>query len=415
MYRLENPVRNYPWGSHTLIASLLGYQPPADPEAEMWIGAHPSAPSVVVSGLEPDTSMGLDKLIAANATELLGSELAAQGISLPFLVKLLAADKPLSIQVHPSAAQAAAGFDAENAAGIPVDAPYRNYRDAAHKPEMIYALSDFAALSGFREASEISGIFARLLPSLSGVAAGQCSQIIEMLDGGEPLRAAFSHLLGGASGLTELTSEAIAAVESDATLREHPGLAELPSLHVHYPNDPGILVSLMLNLVQLAPGESIYLGAGNIHAYLRGLGVEVMANSDNVLRGGLTGKHIDLPELLRITKFESQQVPLLAPTTTMFGQEVFEPPFDEFQLQHIELPETDDATDMADADVAIAANGPVVMVCVAGQMVVDTPRGDLLLRRGESVFIGASEAPAMARRSVGSGARAFAVTVPTRA
>jgi len=188
----------------------------------------------------------------------------------------------------------------------------------------------------------------------------------------------------------------------------------LPSLHVHYPNDPGILVSLMLNLVQLAPGESIYLGAGNIHAYLRGLGVEVMANSDNVLRGGLTGKHIDLPELLRITKFESQQVPLLAPTTTMFGQEVFEPPFDEFQLQHIELPETDDATDMADADVAIAANGPVVMVCVAGQMVVDTPRGDLLLRRGESVFIGASEAPAMARRSVGSGARAFAVTVPTR-
>lgn len=157
MYRLENPVRNYPWGSHTLIASLLGYQPPADPEAEMWIGAHPSAPSVVVSGLEPDTSMGLDKLIAANATELLGSELTAQGTSLPFLVKLLAADKPLSIQVHPSAAQAAAGFDAENAAGIPVDAPYRNYRDAAHKPEMIYALSDFAALSGFREASKSQG------------------------------------------------------------------------------------------------------------------------------------------------------------------------------------------------------------------------------------------------------------------
>ena len=165
-------------------------------------------------------------------------------------------------------------------------------------------------------------------------------------------------------------------MRTEESLRTHPALAELPSLDAHYPNDPGILVSLMLNLVQLAPGQAIYLAAGNVHAYLRGLGVEVMANSDNVLRGGLTAKHIDLPELLRITVFEPQDVPLLHPRTTDFGQQVFAPPFDEFQLQHIELPAAEDAADMADADVPIAANGPVLMICVDGQLVVDTPRGD---------------------------------------
>ncbi|MFF5793491.1 mannose-6-phosphate isomerase, class I [Paeniglutamicibacter sp. NPDC012692] len=410
---MENPLRNYPWGSRTLIADLLGREPGAEPEAEMWIGAHPSAPSRVVSGA-PGETPGLDDLISRDAGTLLGTGLAGQDGSLPFLLKLLAAEKPLSIQVHPNAAQAAEGFAAENAAGIPLDAPHRNYRDAAHKPEMIYALTDFAALSGFREPAEISGLFSLLLPRISGVAAEACADIIGLLAGEDALRNAFGRLLCGAPELTELTAGALQAVRSDESLRSHPALAELPSLDAHYPNDPGILVSLMLNLIQLAPGQAIYLAAGNAHAYLRGLGVEVMANSDNVLRGGLTAKHIDLPELLRITVFEPQEVPLLSPETTAFGQQVFAPPFDEFQLQHIEIPAAGDATDMADADVPIAANGPVLMVCVDGQLVVDTPRGDLVLHRGESVFIGASEAPAVARHSVGSGARAFAVTVSAR-
>ncbi|MBP2384913.1 mannose-6-phosphate isomerase, class I [Paeniglutamicibacter kerguelensis] len=407
---MENPLRNYPWGSRTLIAGLLGREPGAEPEAEMWIGAHPSAPSRVVSGV-PGETPGLDELISANAEALLGSEVAGDGRSLPFLLKLLAAEKPLSIQVHPDAAQAAEGFAAENAAGIALDAPHRNYRDAAHKPEMIYALTDFAALSGFREPEQIARHFSLLLPLLSGVAADACAGIIELLGGEDALRNTFGRLLCGAPELTKLTARVLHAVRTEESLRTHPALAELPSLNAHYPNDPGILVSLMLNLVQLAPGQAIYLAAGNVHAYLRGLGVEVMANSDNVLRGGLTAKHIDLPELLRITVFEPQDVPLLHPRTTDFGQQVFAPPFDEFQLQHIELPAAEDAADMADADVPIAANGPVLMICVDGQLVVDTPRGDQVLHRGESLFIGAAEAPAMARRSVGSGARAFAVTV----
>ncbi|MGL3806280.1 mannose-6-phosphate isomerase, class I [Paeniglutamicibacter sp. R2-26] len=411
---MENPLRNYPWGSRTLIADLLGREAVDQPEAEMWIGAHPSAPSRVLSD-GPGVNPGLDELISRDAQSLLGPEVAAECGSLPFLLKLLAAEKPLSIQVHPNAAQAADGFAAENEAGVPIDAPHRNYRDAAHKPEMIYALTDFAALSGFREPAEIRELFSLLLPRLSGVAAEACAGILGLLDGEDALRATFGRLLCGAPELSELTAQALEAVRAEESLRAHPALAELPSLDAHYPNDRGILVSLMLNLVQLSPGQAIYLAAGNAHAYLRGLGVEVMANSDNVLRGGLTAKHIDLPELLRITVFEPQQVPLLAPETTAFGQQVFAPPFDEFQLQHIEIPAAGDSADMADADVPVAANGPVLMVCVDGQLVLDTPRGDMVLHRGESVFIGAAEAPAMARRSVGSGARAFAVTVPARA
>lgn len=423
MYRLENTVRDYPWGSRTLIAELLGHEPPAGPEAEMWIGAHPVAPSRILVGQGPEGTeapaeaadsrlLGLDELIAAAPESLLGRDVHNDYAALPFLVKLLAAGKPLSVQVHPSEQQAAEGFDVENAAGIGLDDPKRNYRDRAHKPEMIYALSDFAALSGFREAAETAGLFSALLPHLHGAAHAECLAVVEMLNGADPLRATFAHLLGGAAGLAELTEQALLAVAGSAELRREPALAELASLDEHYPKDPGILVSLMLNLVSLAPGEAIYLAAGNVHAYLRGLGVEVMASSDNVLRGGLTSKHIDVPELLKITNFAPQGVPRLLPTTTMYGQEIFAPPFKEFQLQHILLPHTDDAADMADADVPIAANGPVLVVCIEGQLVVDTPRGDLLLRRGHSVFIGANEAPAIARRCVDSGARAFAVTVP---
>ena len=211
MYRLENPLRNYPWGSRTLIAGLLGREPGAEPEAEMWIGAHPSAPSRVVSGV-PGETPGLDELISANAEALLGTEVAGDGRSLPFLLKLLAAEKPLSIQVHPDAAQAAEGFAAENAAGIALDAPHRNYRDAAHKPEMIYALTDFAALSGFREPEQIARHFSLLLPLLSGVAADACAGIIELLGGEDALRNTFGRLLCGAPELTELTARVLHAV-----------------------------------------------------------------------------------------------------------------------------------------------------------------------------------------------------------
>jgi mannose-6-phosphate isomerase len=410
MYRLTNTIRDYAWGSTGAIAGLLGTAPSGRPEAEMWLGAHPSAPSLTPDGGE---ATGLDRLIAADPRGLLGPEVAQAYGQLPFLMKLLAAGKPLSIQVHPSAQQAAAGFEAENAAGLPADAPHRNYRDGSHKPEMIYALSDFAALSGFRSPAETAELFRSLGAVLDGANADTCARIVELLSNpveAEALSSTCEYLLGGTPEPGNLVAAAVAAVKAHPALAEHVSLAELPRINEHYPNDIGVLVSLLLNLVVLAPGQAIYLDAGNVHAYLRGLGVEVMANSDNVLRGGLTPKHIDVPELLRITRFEALGVPLLEPETTMYGQQVFTPPFAEFQLQHIELDAVADATDMGGGDVPVAANGPVIVLCVAGEVLIDTPRGDELLRRGDSLFIGANEAPAMARRSANSAGRAFAVT-----
>ncbi|PQZ91048.1 mannose-6-phosphate isomerase, class I [Arthrobacter sp. MYb227] len=412
MYRLTNTIRDYAWGSSGAISNLLGSTPSGKPEAEMWLGAHPGSPSLTTS-TGAGAPQGLDELIAADPQGLLGADIAQKYGQLPFLVKVLAAGKPLSIQVHPSAEQAAAGFAAENAAGLPADAPHRNYRDSSHKPEMIYALTDFAALSGFRSPAQSAALFRDLGAVLDKQNAATCERIAALLSHpheGTALSSTCEYLLGPAAEPGSLVAAAVAAVKTHPELAEHISLAELPKINEHYPNDIGVLVSLLLNLVVLAPGQAIYLDAGNVHAYLRGLGVEVMANSDNVLRGGLTPKHIDVAELLRITRFESLGVPLLEPVSTMFGQQIFTPPFAEFQLQHIELAKNADAGDMAGGDVPIAAHGPVIVLCVEGEILVDTPRGDELLRRGDSLFIGANEAPAMARRSANAAGRAFAVT-----
>ncbi|MFI8413715.1 mannose-6-phosphate isomerase, class I [Paeniglutamicibacter gangotriensis] len=412
MYRLTNTIRDYAWGSTGAIAGLLGTTPGGGPEAEMWLGAHPSAPSRTESAGD-GSDMGLDELINADPVSLLGPEVAGAHGRLPFLMKLLAAERPLSIQVHPSAVQAAAGFEAENAAGVPADSPSRNYRDGSHKPEMIYALTDFAALSGFRVPAQSAELFEKLATVLDAANANTCTKIASLLadaDEATALSTTCAYLLGGDPEVTALVSAAVGALETHPELGQHPSLAELPRINQHYPGDAGVLVSLLLNLVVLEPGQAIYLDAGNVHAYLRGLGVEVMANSDNVLRGGLTPKHIDVPELLRITRFEALGVPHLEATETMFGQRIFTPPFAEFQLQHIELAAFTDTSEMGGGDVPVAANGPVIVLCVEGEVLIDTPRGDELLRRGESVFIGANEAPAMARRSANASGQAFAVT-----
>lgn len=411
MYRLSNTIRDYAWGSAGAISALLGSLPSGKPEAEMWLGAHPAAPSLARTAPGRDT--GLHELVAADPGALLGPEVAGTYGRLPFLMKVLAADKPLSIQVHPSAEQAAAGFAAENANGPAPGSPQRNYKDGSHKPEMLYALTDFAALSGFREPAESAALFTALAGALEEKASATCTAIAGLLsnpDPAEALRSACECLLGGTPEVGHAVLAAVHAIEADPRLAAEPALAELPRINAHYPADAGVLVSLLLNLVVLRPGEAIYLDAGNMHAYLRGLGVEVMANSDNVLRGGLTPKHIDVPELLRITEFRALGVPKLTAQETAYGQQLFIPPFAEFQLQHIELSAAADAADMAGGDVPVAANGPVILLCLEGEVLIDTPRGDELLRRGDSLFIGANEAPAMARRSATSAGRAFAVT-----
>ena len=412
MYQLENVLRPYAWGSTTAISALLGTPASGGPEAELWIGAHPGAPSVASrAGAAP---LALDALISEDPEHFLGAEsVAAFGPRLPFLGKLLAADKPLSLQVHPSLEQARAGFALENAAGVAPDAAERNYRDDNHKPEMIFALTPFLALCGFRPAAESRAAFEHLagLVEASGAGASVLRDVageLSATDESAALRGAFSTLIAGGGGVTAAVSAAVEAVAGAPSGSLGPHAAELSAMlgiGREYPGDPGVLISLMLNLVSLAPGEAIYLPAGNIHAYLKGLGVEVMASSDNVLRGGLTPKHIDIPELMKTVEFAPIGVPRVEAGTSVLGQELYVPPFREFRLQRIEL-------GPGAEPVPLAQSGPAVVVVVSGAVLLDSPKSELRLVRGGSAFIPAAENPVMVHAESGASedSVAFAIT-----
>ncbi len=269
--RIGNTPRDYAWGSTTAIAGLLGTTPSGAPEAELWLGAHPGSPARILDSTQTDGATDL-----AHWTETSGK--------LPYLLKVLAAASPLSLQAHPSSAQALAGFERENAEGLAPDSPERNYKDPFHKPEMIFALSDpFDALCGFREPTDGRAALERLAGGDPAVAAFAAT-----LDGpaAEVLRRATEWLLGGAPEVADVV-DAVVAAARDA---EGVDADTVRMLAAAFPGDPGIVLALLLNRVALGPGDALYLPAGNIHAYLRGLGIELMAASDNVLRGGLTPK-----------------------------------------------------------------------------------------------------------------------------
>ncbi|MEH0110321.1 mannose-6-phosphate isomerase, class I [Tersicoccus sp. MR15.9] len=448
MFRLTSTIRPYAWGSTTAIATLLGREPSGDPEAELWLGAHPDSPSVIAPG-ESEAGARLDDVIAADTASTLGSAVADRFDGrLPFLMKILAAGAPLSLQVHPTIAQAEAGFAAEDEAGVARDAAERNYKDRNHKPEMIYALSDFAALSGFRAPAATAALLREALGALGGLddvdPAGVrlLAELADLLEGdaaasGTESGAAVSGTRSGAasSGADEdpRLRDAFALVfdrRDDAALAARsladlaPGslsvtpttaisLATAADLQERYPGDPGVVVSLLLNRVSLLPGEALYLPAGNVHAYLSGLGIEVMAASDNVLRGGLTSKHVDVPELLRTVRFAALGVPELPAVETEWGQRVFAPPFDEFALQVLDFrtgPDTGTGDASTSADVPVLQHGPVLVLVTDGALVLDSPNGSLRAARGEAVFVPAAEAPVMARAAE-PGTRAFAATV----
>ncbi|RIK05401.1 MAG: mannose-6-phosphate isomerase, class I, partial [Acidobacteria bacterium] len=295
MYPLRGTVRHYSWGSHTALAELTGRPAPTqEPEAELWLGAHPVAPATVDAG---DATVPLCDLIARDPEGQLGPDCARQFDGrMPFLLKVLAAEQPLSLQAHPSRAQAREGFARENAAGIPLDAPHRNYRDDNHKPEMVVALSRFEALAGFRPPAETVEFLRDL--GVSEVTP-YASELGDNLDA-TGLRALFTAWMTlptkSLVGLTDavLTGcgrylEARSGSEDEFTAAARTAL----ELGLAYPEDPGVLASLLLNRVSMEPGDALFLPAGNLHAYLRGTAVEIMASSDNVLRGGLTSKHVD--------------------------------------------------------------------------------------------------------------------------
>src|SRR5512143_1329075 len=325
---LDNPIQNYAWGSRTAIAELLGRPTPsALPEAELWMGAHPKAPSRIV---EPPGLGTLDRAIARDPVALLGSEACAHfGGELPFLFKVLAAAEPLSIQAHPDAEQARAGFRRENEAGLPLDAPERNYRDANHKPELLCALTPFDALEGFRPKDEVAQRLAPLAdepltavlhqPSPASVALRAVLQHLLTLDG-TPKRAL----------LARARREAERRVEDGAW-------AWVGRLLARHPDDTGSLAPLYLNLVSLRPGQALYLPARELHAYLGGTALEVMASSDNVLRGGLTTKHVDVAELLATLVFEPHTPEVLEASESGEGERLYRTPAREFELVLVDV------------------------------------------------------------------------------
>lgn len=416
MYELENVLRDYAWGSTTAIAGLLGRPESGGPEAELWIGAHPGAPSVARRA--DGSKAPLDALIAEDPEHFLGGQSVAEfGPRLPFLAKILAAAQPLSLQVHPSLEQARAGFARENAEGIALNAANRNYRDDNHKPEMIFALTPFESLCGFRSAAASRKILLHLAACFDLVDIEVPPLLIELLndldaaDEGAGLRAAFERLIKGGEDVSHTTAMVAAALISGAPLAPYQKeLSTVVNLNEQYPGDPGVLISLLLNRISLAPGEAVYLPEGKVHAYLSGLGVEVMASSDNVLRGGLTPKFIDVPELLRTVDFTSVEIPMLRPEFSELGQELYQPPFREFQLQRIELAP-------GAGPVPLAQAGPAVVIVVAGSVYLDSPKGDLELARGGSAFLPDSEAPVNVHVVAGAEetAVAFAVTASMRA
>ncbi len=326
---LENPIQDYAWGSRTAIAELLGRPVPAPgPEAELWIGAHPKAPSRVV---DPPGLGTLDRVIEDQPQAVLGADACARfGNELPFLFKVLAAAEPLSIQAHPSQEQARRGWARENAEGIPLDAPRRNYRDPNHKPELVCALTPFTALLGFRDAETIAR-------SLEPLARPEMGEEIDRAgrEGAPALRGLFARLLT----LEVEESRPVLDRARARAARRHadPAWSWVGRLLARYPGDMGALAPLYLNLVTLEPGDALFLPAGELHAYLEGTALEIMANSDNVLRGGLTSKHVDVPELLATLSFEAKPASVLRPVEAAPGECRYQTPAREFELSLLEV------------------------------------------------------------------------------
>ncbi|MBD0859750.1 mannose-6-phosphate isomerase, class I [Gordonia sp. zg691] len=383
---IDGVVRPYAWGSRTAIASMQGRPvPSAHPEAELWFGSHPagSARCIDVNGVEQD----LVDVIDADPLGALGAEsTAAFGNRLPFLLKVLAAEEPLSLQAHPSSEQARAGFERENARGLAIDARDRNYRDPWHKPELIVAITPFNALAGFRTPE----VTIRLLRELQ---VSELDPYLGMLAGqpdSEGLRALFTTWLTLPESLIRqlvpaVLNGAVAALSTGET-EFTAELRTVCELGEDYPNDPGVLASLLLNNIHLEPGQSLYLAAGNLHAYLRGTGVEIMANSDNVLRGGLTPKHIDVPELLRVLDFTPVDAAALSPPVRTIGAErIYLTPAPEFRLSRVEL----DGTGLHHASsISFDMPGPQILAVLSGAVEVRPAGGaPLTVPAGRALWI----------------------------
>lgn len=342
---ITNDPRNYDWGSYTAIAELLGKSPSGFPEAELWLGTHESCPTRITAPHVAGGHTVLAEWIAEH------TEATADGAGkLPFLLKILAADQPLSLQAHPDPQQAREGFKRENELGIPLTSPIRNYKDDQAKPEIIVAVSDtFEALAGFQSAQKCI----ETISTLDNATVEALSPLVTQLRSG--LRAAVEWILLSEQAALEKPLLALVRAAANNTQEASDPLATVKTLAPKYPGDRGLLLALLLNKVTLRRGEGLFLPARNIHAYLRGVGVELMGASDNVLRGGLTSKHVDPVELINTLDFDEAHQIRLEPRTTS-GTHSFEPEGVPFKLVRIN----------GKVPSEIALSGPAVAACLTG-------------------------------------------------
>ncbi|MFI9817947.1 mannose-6-phosphate isomerase, class I [Saccharothrix variisporea] len=381
MELLHNAVRAYAWGSRTAIAELLGREVPAPhPEAELWMGAHPGDPSRV---LRPEGERSLLDLLADDPDGQLGPRCAQRwGSRLPFLLKVLAADEPLSLQAHPSAEQAALGFALEEKSGVPIESSVRNYKDPSAKPELICALTEFHALAGFRAPERTVA----LLRSLEAPDLTPYTELLAAQPDENGLRALFTTLIT----LPQPALDALLPQVLDACVLHVKERGEFDlecrtilELGEAYPGDAGVLAAMLLNRLVLQPGEAIHLPAGNLHAYLHGTGVEILANSDNVLRCGLTPKHVDVPELMRVLDFTCGDMTVLAGEATQPGVWTYRTPSPEFELSRLELD--------AGGETRVNHHGPQILLVTHGRARLSCGGQAVELGRGQSVWVPASD------------------------
>jgi mannose-6-phosphate isomerase len=376
MERLTGVIQPYAWGSRTAIPQLLGTEPTGEPQAELWLGAHPLAPSIVDG--EP-----LDKVVAYDPVGVVGrAAVEAFGPRLPFLLKIIAAEQPLSLQAHPSREQAEAGYAREQAAGVPRDAPHRTYRDGWPKPELLCALAETEALCGFGEPHEIYQMFQRLgVDDALTLVAPLADADLSVPD---RLRAVFSRLLRLGPDERTVVSEIVQAAEAMQGADDLARFCRTAcELNTYYPGDPGVLAALLMNRITLQPGDALFMPSGNLHAYLSGGGIEIMANSDNVMRGGLTPKYVNVDELLAILDFTPGLRSLITPIEESRGVWRYPTPAPEFALWRLQ-PHGEPVT------VPAAGSGRVLLV-TDGELTAMSTTAELDLVRGQAALLSAGE------------------------
>jgi mannose-6-phosphate isomerase len=397
---LRPVVRPYAWGSVDAIAELTGRPVPAPgPEAELWMGAHLGAPS----GVDRDgvdvggRGMTLDEVIAADPDRELGRGCVARfGPRLPFLLKVLSAAQALSIQVHPSRAQAQVGFLAENERGLAPDDPARNYIDDWPKPELLCALTPFEVLAGLRPPADAArflralgvGPLAPLAAQLEAatspqVLADALATILSWPGPVDPAQPSHAAQPSRAARLALVGDVVAACARLAAGGGPYSGAAAaVVRIAADHPGDLGVVASLLLRHAVLEPGQAVFLAAGGLHAYLKGTGIELLANSDNVIRAGLTGKHLDVPELLALLD-PSVEVPILAPRTLTDGIAWFDTPAPEFRLYLV---------DLVGNTVPLPGEGPRILLCTEGSAVLRAESGQRAeIGRGGSCFVSAAD------------------------